>query len=1154
MGIPLGAFELGECLGKGGMAEVWKGVHLAQQTPVAVKVVTEPDVRRPALHASLRNEVRAMARLDHPGIVMVYDYGEITHQAEEASAGALIAGSPYLVMELADGGTAQELCGTLSWQRAKRVLVSLLEALAHAHARGVVHRDVKPSNALVFGTDVRLSDFGLAIDLEPHLGATRRGRVLGTPAYMAPEQFVGDWREYGPPTDLYSFGCVAYALVSGAPPFGRSMDVALMHELHQDAAIPPLDPRVVVPAGFDVWVQQLLAKRPSRRFQFAADALAALADLSDPEGSSSAPEAEERPPESALSSSIITMAAEVSERDPLSVRYGSSDSAPPPPPHAPLPASWSASSVDSSDAPRERSTERLGVGLGLFGVRPVPLVGRELERDRLWRELLAVADDGEKRLVLLTGPAGCGKSRLAQWLCERAHEAGAAAVLKAIHSPHPGPSHGIGPMLARYLRCEGLERHELRPHIERRMLRLGVRDREDSAALSELCAPHVEGDAESRVRFASAGERHVLAARLVRRISRIRPVIVWLDDVEHDVDAVGLAQQLMVSEAGAAVLLVLTRTLESEEEGQSLSLYPGASTLALGPLPEEEWSELAAGLLHLEPQLAAHLAARTRGNPLFAVQLCGHWVDRGLLEPSSEGFRLREGMNLELPEELQAVWRERIERVMRGRSQADEIGIEIAAILGEDVDVDEWRSACNVAGLIAPEALVEELIARRLASADAAGPRVGWSFVHDMLREALERRAAQAGRASAHHRACAHMLRARRGHGLSERLARHLIAAGDQRLALAPLRDAARERLDRGDYALGDKLLATREESLVELRCEEADVNWAEGWILRGELAFKRGQLEVGHKWASLAAQAAADHGWPLVRAAALGLRGRIARQRAELKESEVDLREAEGLCRDAGDEQLLAEVLQSLGRLLMHKGELEAAGRVLLESRDHYQKVGDNRGMADARWSLAHLESYHQRYDEALAHNEAALDALRQWGDRWGVARCLNTAGEIHRLVGRLDEAEHNYREARDLMRALGASDSAAVCESNVARVQAERGAYAEARVRLERSRPVFEQGRRDALAWLYLVLLLCDAGQRDWASWDQHWRVAEELLSETGYLDLDIAIVAEMAGTLARDAGDGARAAAAYELARKQWQGLGRGSDAERVARACP
>src|SRR5688500_3515019 len=130
------------------MGEVWRARHVHQRVPVAVKVLTAKGSSRPMFVESFRNEVRAVAALDHPHIAMVLDYGSVPEEAAKQGAGELVAGTPYLSMELVEGDTLADHLGTLEWRTIERVLRGLLDALAHAHARGVIHRDLKLSNVL----------------------------------------------------------------------------------------------------------------------------------------------------------------------------------------------------------------------------------------------------------------------------------------------------------------------------------------------------------------------------------------------------------------------------------------------------------------------------------------------------------------------------------------------------------------------------------------------------------------------------------------------------------------------------------------------------------------------------------------------------------------------------------------------------------------------------------------------------------------------------------------------------------------------------------------------------------------------------------------------------------------------------------------------
>ena len=278
-------------LASGGAGQVWEATHRDRGTAVAVKLLPPEVLASPALRATLTTEIRAVAALNHPNVIAVLDQGRVGAGAAVMSAGQLTEGSPYLVMELARGGNLLPECGRLAWADVAPILDALLGALAAAHARGLIHRDLKPDNVLVDHPDdlrpgLKLTDFGLALAL-----GEVDARVAGTPSYMAPEQCRGAWRAIGPWTDLYALGCTAWALLTGGPPFEGELRRVLLRQLHETPGA--FRPVRAVPEGVEPWLRRLLAKRPVDRFAYAAEARAALRALA-PRGRRSGAEA--RPP------------------------------------------------------------------------------------------------------------------------------------------------------------------------------------------------------------------------------------------------------------------------------------------------------------------------------------------------------------------------------------------------------------------------------------------------------------------------------------------------------------------------------------------------------------------------------------------------------------------------------------------------------------------------------------------------------------------------------------------------------------------------------------------------------------------------------------------------------------------------------------------
>ncbi len=200
--------ELHGCLGRGGMGRVYRARQIRLDRFVAVKLMNAELGGDPEFRERFEREARALARLDHPGVVRVHDFGE---------AGGVF----YLIMELVEGPSLRELIGEgMAPDEATRIVEQLCDALAYAHARGVVHRDIKPENVLIDRTGrVKVADFGLAKLQQVEPGATTR-RVVGTPQYMAPEQLT-DPGSVDHRADVFAIGVVFYEMLTGQLPVGR---------------------------------------------------------------------------------------------------------------------------------------------------------------------------------------------------------------------------------------------------------------------------------------------------------------------------------------------------------------------------------------------------------------------------------------------------------------------------------------------------------------------------------------------------------------------------------------------------------------------------------------------------------------------------------------------------------------------------------------------------------------------------------------------------------------------------------------------------------------------------------------------------------------------------------------------------------------------
>ncbi len=1158
-GIPLDTLQLEAPIGEGAWSKVWRAADPSTGRTLAVKILTGRSLDDPLVGANFSAEVRAVAALDHPSIVRLHDFGEVPAETAAASQGQLHAGWPYLVLDFAPGVPLYDVPGPLSYGVLRVILLELLDALAHAHARGVVHRDLKPDNVLVDGTRCRLTDFGIA---RPTVGAssnrfrmTRRTdpTMLGTPHFMAPEQIEGRWRDQGPWTDLYSLGCMAFGLACGRPPYDADTVMGTLLA-HMSAPIPVLEPVVAVPPGFGPWVARLLAKGPGQRFQHAADAAWDLLTLGQPdEGTAPVPTV-------VAISFTSTFETFVAQRpaSPTALTEEMRSVGRPAPIYQgpPIPDDW------RRDPPTPTIPPLRG-GLHLFGLRPFPLIGREAQRDALWTTLRAVHATGLPRVVVLTGPSGCGKTRLVHWLAERAHELGAATTLVATHEQGGTPQDGLGPMLVRHFACEGLDAEQVAGRVdivlpeatdeERRALEaLLVRHAPDQAAASVELARGGTVERPRLVRFASSAERYVAIRRTLARLAARRPVLLVLDDVIHGADALNFAEAVLNAQSHdplAALILVTAsdeamgdRTTETARLGHLLERRE-SERLTVGPMVGDERVRMLRDAMGLSPSLVERLQARTEGNPMFAAQLVADWIQRGLVEGGVDGLRLRSRARAPLPDGLHELWMRRVERLLEGRDPAEGLALEIAACLGRGVDMVEWGEACHQAGVQPCLELLERMLNERLAQGRGGEdtPLVGWAFVHATLQESVERRAFEGDRRVLAHRAIVKMLRCKGGVDLA-RLVRHLAEAGDVEDALGPSLEAAEMALEAGELARAEALLDRRDQLLDGADYPFEHRGRIDGWLQRSSLAHLAGRWADADRLASRVAEVAERFRWPDA-----GIRAELAMARVALSTGRLAVawrhaEDAERWAAAIGEARLLAEARYLRGRVMHARGALESAERCYLDARAGFEELIDPDRVAWCEEGLGLVALAAGRSEEARRRLTRARDCFVDAGARLRVAHCSTALGAVCGASGDLMRAEVFYREALDHYDQVGA------VEGLEPRVRL--GLLHVSRGDPRRARPIFlaaiaeaeGRGVKPVEGLAYAALLLCDAADRDWTSWGAHLSAATRVLDQTGFVDRDLASVARQAGEEALAADEPRQARGAFLLALTQWRSLGR------------
>ncbi len=1170
--LSLGPFILKAPIGSGAMGEVWEARHRERGVPAAVKVLLGEQASDPRRLKSFFNEIRAVTKLDHPGIAWIFDYGTIGEEAEAATDGKLVAGSPYLAMEYASRGTLAQVERSFNWTEIRAILLALLDALAHAHARGVVHRDLKPANVLLCSKrDVRpglkLCDFGIAVAM----GETRdEHTVAGTLHYMAPEQLEGLHREQGPWTDLYAFGCLAWRLLSGKPPFfGKQRTQLMFAQLQEDP--PPLRSRTPIPDGMEEWLRTLLNKEPIERFRCAADAARALLDLGNP--TRSMPEedlqtglvhpmlstptpldddaTEPADPITQGMPTALFMDAEATIAWRPPVRDGSMAQI-----RAGFPLDW------RRPAPPRPDLDLVGAGLQLFGLRQPTFVGREGERDQIWEILGKVHRERRAHTVILRGSSGTGKTRLATWIAERAAEVGAARVLAARFSGADGADQPLHRMLLRHFGAVGLEGEALARHLNQAFDDLGITNPDmRRQAMALLAGRNLQG-----------ASRYAVIRLLLEAVSRERPVIVIFDDVHAGLDGLRFARHLhnaqVVRPFPALLFLVVGERTPEEVRRELEALRSGSRVheLEVEPLPREPFRQLVEDLIGLEPDLAAQVVDRTAGNPLFAIQLVGDWVERDQLELGSQGFRLKRGVRAALPPDLKDVWAKRLVRVLEGSDPTTERILEAAAVLGMEVDELEWAGMCDdpegihkQAGRVAVNPSNarrrRQLVSRLLQLNLAVETDTGFAFTHGQFRDAILDRARLHRRLRAHHRAAACQFGANARDTELERYGRHLLAAGEREAAIEPLLRAVRVVQATVGRMSAWRLLDTIEHTLIKLDLPRSDERWGRLYIERAQLADHLGRTSDATRWAARAGREASRYGWRHIAAAANYRLGRDAMLRGDDEMAMARLTRATRQVDPREDPMLVGESLFLLGKITARTGGDPAKVRELLKAgRNWMLKEPDPRKRVRALLHLARSALESGQAGTCAALIERARKIALELGDLPQQVQCLAYAAEVHRKHGQLDEAAAKLRRAIEVFELIGDAQLA-LLRCNLAMILLEQGATTEALKELDRGLSnAVEVGRAPLQFAVQSVRIQALATARLWPELDDALASIHSLLDEARVGEPDSARCAERATHILLACGETERAAQTLAIAIDQYTKLGDRQALERLRNLDP
>ncbi|MCK6571858.1 protein kinase [Myxococcota bacterium] len=1165
-----GRYRLVEILGHGGTGTVWAGHDLAQNREVAIKVLRSELTRDARLRRRLRREARAVARLEHPNIVRLFGMGDLPD------------GSPYLAMERVHGVPLHHLLSRgLPLARVVSIFEQVLAALAFAHARGVIHRDLKPQNVQVMrgaaGEDVvKLLDFGFArVENDSDDGLTAAVKdVFGTPTYMSPEQATGD-HEVGPAADLYAVGVMLWEALCGSPPFTGATGTAVVVQ-HVTAPLPPFAPRpdFLSPAGLEAAIRQALEKEPVRRHASAAAFRRALL---------AAFEEGDADDDSFTTVNAVTSVTSVmtSAQPPAFERTGTD------------PGMTSLAPARAIDA---GATPTAPVAVGDFGPSrdDLPLVGREALQRWLWERAVDTCQTGQPHFVLLDGPVGIGKSRLCGWLHQTMAEGGWMWPLKGRHRIGSADG-GLRDVVRAALGLPRQAGSVGRDAVAQALAELDPEGTLDPQLLTRWLWPLPE-------RPCPPGSAVRLVEQLARRLSRRRPLYLWLDDVHHaDGEAFVIFDHLAsnLTARPAPVFVVATRRTDAPAsatpalDAMAAFLKRHHERIELREVPrldERAVQALAAHAAPLDAAAVSFISGAARGNPLHALELVRYLQDAGHLSATGTLTRVNAGRGV-VPRNPVELVRARLQGALHGRDPELATLAERLALLG---GAFAFAAAETVARRIGLDAVrldtgLEALVRLGVLADDAAET---YAFRHELVREALADELADRSDAPGAHLAVAEALLAVHGERAGEvalTVARHFRAAGDVARAVERQLAGAQYARSLGQVTAAVAAHQEAERWLSEVEPTPAlQAMLADCWRGLAELALDQNDTERALRLAERLetwARMVRDHGRA---ATALRLRGEAQLAAGRWLEAEKLLGDARARFETMGDARVVAQIdlalgraaLQSsrvevaqacfaraavrfasakdlageaacrraLGELAVRAGDRATATRLLTEAAAMGDEALDHRLVGQAAWRLGELLRQGGQAEAAVGRYQQAVDNCEAVGDLAGLGRALRGLGDTERMLERAT-AESSYRRAVEVFESIGDQFQLAICHTQIGRMAAERDDLITAEAAFERALRTlesFDDPVRVGVLHAYLARIADRRGDR--TARDHRLQVALRIDANRPLVVREWPVILEDVAAHLVAEGEPHRARALRERAAQIWTALGRPEDAAR------